>query len=231
MEESMERADEDDEELGFLFPISLLGLGLGFLYLNRAQTLTLKPVSTAIKLADAAIKGARAVHSPSQQTLILASKALAKGIMITRRRPRNIPNPATRRLRSYVAAANLVRHARRSSLGLGFGTGYKLSKNLARVLEGVVGLQLDSTVRRGIDALGLAAKASAIVREVCRPQRSRSQLGFRRGVRRSGRISLRCERLDFYGNLVGERDVAVVDGEALKVSSPSELLCLAIPLC
>lgn len=43
---------------------------------------------------------------------------------------------------------------------------YKVSKNFTKVLEGFVGLQIDSTISTGVDALGYMVKTAGLIKEV-----------------------------------------------------------------
>lgn len=52
-------------------------------------------------------------------------------------------------------------------MGLGFlNGGYKVSKNLVKVLEGFGALELDSVTRNGLKSLGLGVKTAIILGEV-----------------------------------------------------------------
>lgn len=54
-------------------------------------------------------------------------------------------------------------------LGIGvLSIGYKFSKNLLRVLEGFVGIRLDSALRTGFEAVELLVKTAALTREFSR---------------------------------------------------------------
>ena len=136
------------------------------------------------------------------------------------------------RLKAYIGAVNLIRYNK--FLGLGFVRGgYKLSKNFVRAVEGFAGLQLDSAVKEGIDALGLFVKAAAVAREVTRFRERRNGLWFGWRVhRRLGVLSQR-KRLDFYGVCnsiqLPFRGRDVVAAKGLEVSL-SDLLCLSIPI-
>ncbi|KAG9445750.1 hypothetical protein H6P81_011878 [Aristolochia fimbriata] len=155
-----------------------LGALLGFLYISRADPL--KPLSTAIKVAHGAVKGmkfVRSLHSPTPLVFLFASKVLIKGYLISKRlkTPRN-PTVVPGRLKAFVGSLNLVRYARVTRLGMGtevmgFGLlriGYKVSKNFAKVLEGFLGIRLDSAVKRGIDGLGLFVKSVSMTSEISR---------------------------------------------------------------
>ncbi|XP_020247219.1 uncharacterized protein LOC109824979 isoform X2 [Asparagus officinalis] len=199
-------APEEDDDRFIISSLGLgLGLGLGFLFLTQSQTL--KPISTVIKLADTSLKIPKALtifHSPSSpQTLITASKVLIKGFkassrLVPAKTQHRITPILSARLKAYIGAVNLIRCKDFLELGF-FRGGYKISKNFVRVVEGFVGLQLDSAVKKGMDALGLYLKASAVAREVSRLRKRRSGLGFGRRARRRVGIFYQPKRLNFDG--------------------------------
>lgn len=235
-------------------------LGLAFvcasLVLVRSQTL--KPLSTAIKLADSAIKGTEALrllHSPSPQSVFLATKALVKSYKASKllhpsKFHPKIPSVVAARLKACLGAVSLLGYAKSPSvvdglLGIGFlKGGYKVSKNTAKVLEGFVGFQLNSALRDGIDALGLLVKAATVGREIKRwfsiewRTRNRRVCLFLRADLKHG-VRLSYKRLDFDGIRGCTRVFysepfplweAAVIGEMAVAFHPSELLCLSIPV-
>lgn len=238
---SNEADDDDDDETLDPFLISSLGFGLGLLFVTRSRTL--KPLSTAIKLAYGAVQIPKALgilRSPSSpQNLFVASKALIKGFKASSRLIPVKSNPASssvlfRRLKAYVATFNLIRYHELLESGFVRG-GYKISKNFIKVVEGFVGFQLNSAVKQGVDALGLFFKASSVAREVAKYRRRRSRVGFGRRVhRRRLVIFSRSERLGFDGRrgLKGStlRKRGMVPAKDFEVSL-SDLLCLSIPIC
>ncbi|KAJ0967512.1 hypothetical protein J5N97_024429 [Dioscorea zingiberensis] len=169
--------DEKEEErlqtLIALIPQSLaFGLGLGFLLFSRSQSLP-----AGIKLADGALKASKTLpklQSPtSPHSLLAACKALIKAYKLSSRvnpiqsKPRTTLPISFKRIKAYLGAANLIRYARHRSVGLGFvNYGYKVSKNLVKVLEGFGVLELDSVTRGGLKSLGLGIKAAIILGEV-----------------------------------------------------------------
>lgn len=159
-----------------------LGLGFGFFYFFTPQTL--KPVSSAIKAADGAIKGTKHLQkltSPSPSSFLFFSKYLIKFTDKASKHPsfnkissQNL-SLVTKKLKASMAAFNLVRYLQfPPAVGSGFlgigvlSIGYKFSKNLVRVLEGFVGIQLDSAVRTGFEAVELLVKTAALTRELSR---------------------------------------------------------------
>ncbi|RRT59721.1 hypothetical protein B296_00005848 [Ensete ventricosum] len=235
-----------------------LGPAFVFASLILVRSQTLKPLSTAIKLADSAIKGTEALqllHSPSPQSVFLATKAIVKSYKASKllhpsiSRPK-IPSVVAARLKACLGAVSLLGYAKSPSLadgllGIGFlKGGYKVSKNTAKVLEGFVGLQLNSALRDGIDALGLLVKAATVGREIkrwlsieCRT-RNRCECLFLRADLKHG-VRLSYKRLDFDGVRGCSRvfylepfplSEATVVGDMAVAFHPSELLCLSIPV-
>ncbi|WOL09946.1 hypothetical protein Cni_G18700 [Canna indica] len=235
-----------------------LGLCLVLASLVVVRSQPPKSLSTVIKLADGAIKGTKAlqfVHSPSPQSFVLASKALVKGYKVTKRlipaapSPK-IPSTVAARLKACIGAVNLLRHSSSplladGSLGIGFlKGGYQVSKNSAKVIEGFVGLQLNSAVKDGLDALGLLVKAATVGREVQRlisvelSTRKRLEYLFLRSNSRHG-VCLSCKRSEvdgfyrypgpFHAAQFPLLEGAVTDKMDLGFQL-SELLCLSIPV-
>ncbi|KAL5996907.1 hypothetical protein ACLOJK_007830 [Asimina triloba] len=151
-----------------------LGLGLGFLYTRSPQTV--KPISTAIKVSEAALKGTRsltAIRSPAD--FLLFSQYLIKISFAAASRFNCAPALDTKKIKAYLGAVNLVRYTRfLPVLGIGvfdlgfLKIGYKLSKNFMKVLEGFLGVQLDSAVRNCVEVVDLFMKTAAVTREVSR---------------------------------------------------------------
>ncbi|URD81022.1 hypothetical protein MUK42_02849 [Musa troglodytarum] len=235
-----------------------LGLAFAFASLILVRSQTLKPLSTAIKLADSAIKGTEALwllHSPSPQSVFLATKAIVKSYKASKfLRPAEslpkIPSAVAARLKACLGAVSLLGYAKSPSvadglLGMGFlKGGYKLSKNTAKVLEGFVGFQLNSGLRDGIDALGLLVKAATVGRQIKRwlsiewRTGNRRECLFLRADLKHG-VRLSYKRLDFDGIRGCTRVFysepfplweAAVIGEMAVAFHPSELLCLSVPV-
>ncbi|ERN15942.1 hypothetical protein AMTRI_Chr07g25230 [Amborella trichopoda] len=163
------------------FTIGFVGLGLGISYFYRAHSM--RYLATTIKLADKALKGMRTLHKlqyPSPYTFVVACKALIKGYNVSKRL--NLVNSSNRssslisqRLKAYFGALNLARYAHSMMLvseQLGFSgylnTVYKLSKNLARVLEGVMGIHLEtigSSAKKSFETVQLIAKAFVLTKQ------------------------------------------------------------------
>lgn len=235
------------------------GIGLGFILFIRSRSI--EPLSTAIKVADGAIKGTKALqdlHSPSPKAFLFASKALIKGYKVSKR---FIPagaginpgiHPLTiKKLGAYLSAISLVRYATSpifadGFLGLGLlKGGYKFSKNFLKVLEGFVGLQLDSALKNGIDALGLLVRVVFVARELKqwigfgRSRRRRHECGFVRNVDMRYGACLSYERTNFDSDCRYARGFPVDNLSKLKRAEISgmptelylsELLCLSIPI-
>ncbi|KAG6481736.1 hypothetical protein ZIOFF_058357 [Zingiber officinale] len=236
-------------------------IGLGFVVASVAivRSRSLKPLSDAIKLADSAISGTTALqvlHSPSPRSLLLASKALVKGYKATKRfvpagfRPK-VPSAIEARLKACLGAVSLLKHTSSplltdGSSGIGvLKGGYNISKNCAKVLEGVVGLQLNSALREGIDALGLIVRATTVGKEIKRwllierSKRRRMERLFLRGNLWPGaRLSYKRSNFEVFHLIEGDFDAvrlpaiegALINEMALH-KSLSELLCLSIPVC
>ncbi|KAF3328105.1 hypothetical protein FCM35_KLT06711 [Carex littledalei] len=168
-----------------LSPSVYLGLGLGFSLFILSRSPPLKPLSSAVKFADSAIKVPKAIKTlnpTSPSSLFSASKALFKGCKATT----EILPPAVKRLKPEISfgplnskkvkalfsTASLVRYAVSPISSDGFlllnllKCGYKVSKNFTKVLEGFVGLQIDSTISTGVDALGYMVKTAGLIKEV-----------------------------------------------------------------
>ncbi|XP_042454228.1 uncharacterized protein LOC122038510 isoform X1 [Zingiber officinale] len=237
-----------------LLPASIgLGFVLASLVLVRSESL--KPVTTAIKLADNAIKGTQVLSSPSPKSLLLASKAIVKGYRATKRFvpvgfDLKLPPAERAKLKACLGAASLLKHTRSpllagGSLGVGFlKGGYNISKNCVKVLEGFIGLQLNSAVREGIDALGLAVRVATVGKEIKRllliEWQKRTQIeclilggDSRPGVRLSYK---RCnfDRFHVIGGDFGSQNFPFMgktpfDEMDLEMHL-SELLCMSIPV-
>ncbi|KAJ1693991.1 hypothetical protein LUZ63_010689 [Rhynchospora breviuscula] len=252
-------------------PSVYLGLGLGFSLFLLSRSPRLKPLSSAVKFADSAIKVPKAIKTlnpTSPSSLFSASKALLKGCKATT----EILPPAVRELKSKVSfgplnskkvkavfsAASLVRYAVSPISSDGFlllnllKCGYKVSKNFTKVLEGFVGLQIDSTISSGVDALGVIVKTAGLVKEVTCwvaigwwGRRSSFDYCLVEPVRRTHGLSLCYEGRHFatevfhvnkrlshgyFGQLKG---IDIVDSVGFDLGlgfTISELLCLSVPV-
>ncbi|KAM0949364.1 hypothetical protein DsansV1_C05g0051651 [Dioscorea sansibarensis] len=168
---------EEEQRQTLIAPINLslvFGLGLGFLYFSRSQSL-----SAGIKLADGALKASKILpkfqsQSPtSPHSMLTASKAIIKACKLSSRLKPTQSSPritlpiSSKLIKAYLGAANLIRYARHGFMGLGFlNGGYKVSKNLVKVLEGFGVLELDSVTRNVLKSLGLGVKTAIILGEV-----------------------------------------------------------------
>lgn len=155
------------------------------------------------------------------------------------------------RLKAVGGAINLGRYTVAASVGgmLGFDllkVGYKASKGLGKVVEGLVGVRIDSSFRGGIEALGMCVSAVSLFRAYVKIaglglKSSTCKFGGKAAPCRSY-ICLAVQRIRFGGELhkieafdesrsylpllVRER----LDKEARLDCSLSELLCLSIPI-
>ncbi|XP_073102261.1 uncharacterized protein [Elaeis guineensis] len=233
------------------------GIGLGFLLFTRSRSI--KPLSTAIMVADGAIKGTKVLqdlHSPSPKVIVFASKALIKGYKASKRfipagTNLGIHPLIAKRLKAYLSAINLVRYATSplyadGFLGLGLlKGGYKFSKNFLKVLEGFMGLQLDSALKNGVDTLGLLVRVVFVARELKQwivigwPRKRRHECGFARRIDMRYGACLCYERTNFDGDCRYVTGFPVENFPKLEravisemPSEPdlSELLCLSIPV-
>ncbi|KAG0491718.1 hypothetical protein HPP92_005116 [Vanilla planifolia] len=247
----MEKEDANTDP-SFLPAAVTVGFGLGFSILLFCGPSY--PLVRAIKLADGVVKGVGAFRyvmrspSPSPAALIFASKAVIKGFKVSKRLiPSTAAAPstaATRKLSAFVGAANLLRYACLSPrtdgpLWLGYlRGGHKLSKNLMKVLETLLGLQLDSVLRRSINALGLLVKAAIVARVI--ENGIQSKHGCERIACLRCGVRWRCsKRLCFDGTLGHSRDYPlgttgfgdhnVIAAKQMQVGV-SELLSLSFPL-
>uniref|UniRef100_A0A453J4E6 Uncharacterized protein n=1 Tax=Aegilops tauschii subsp. strangulata TaxID=200361 RepID=A0A453J4E6_AEGTS len=122
-------------------------------------------------------------------------------------------------------------------------SGYKLSKNSAKVVEGFLGLQVHKGFRNGVDALGVVVKVAVIASEVAVWVGGRfwgaDDDGRGRCVRFLGLT--RTTTLVLAGSAKSEAQVVLFDpGTAVEMEDegcwleedpdPSLLLCLAVPL-
>ncbi|XP_039139353.1 uncharacterized protein LOC120276736 isoform X1 [Dioscorea cayenensis subsp. rotundata] len=169
--------EEQQQRQTLIAPIPqslIFGLGLGFLCLSRSQSL-----STGIKLADGAFKASKVIpkfqlQSPtSPHSILTASKAIIKAYKLssclkpTHSSPRITLPISSKWIKAYLGAANLIRYARHGFMGLGFlNGGYKISKNLVKVLEGFGALELDAVTRNGLKSLGLGVKTAIVLGEI-----------------------------------------------------------------
>lgn len=233
---------------------SALGVALGVrLLLILSRSRALKPLSAATSAAVAALKTPRVLTAASSPfaALLAASKAASKSYKAARalRPAACLPSlPSSKRLKAALAAASLLRLATAApppaSSPTGFAalailkSGYELSKNSAKVIEGFLGLQVHKGFRNGVDALGVVVKVAVIASEVAVWVGGRCWSGRRgRCVRFLGFTRPSC--LVLVGSSKSEARLVLLDpgtvemdgeGCRLEEREASELLCLAVPV-
>ncbi|XP_006651020.2 uncharacterized protein LOC102703763 [Oryza brachyantha] len=235
---------------------SALGVALGVrLLLLLSRSRALKPLAAATSAAAAALKTPRALAASSSPlaALLAASKAASKSYKAARtlRPAARLPSlPSDKRLKAAFAAASLLRLAAAAPPPVASPTGvaalailksgYKLSKNSAKVIEGFLGLQVHKGIRNGVDALGVVVKVAVIATEVAvwvggrfwggRRGCSVQFLGF---TRPSSLLLVRYSKSEAQVVLLdhGAGRVAMDgDEKQLEGREGSDLLCLAVPL-
>ncbi|XP_037418953.1 uncharacterized protein LOC119283573 [Triticum dicoccoides] len=171
---------------------SAVGVALGVrLLLLLSRSRALKPLATTTSAAAAALRAPRLLAAASSPlaALLAASKAASKSYKAARALDpaARLPSlPSSKRVKAAFAAASLLRLAptllllpaaaaspssSSSSPTALFAlallkSGYKLSKNSAKVVEGFLGLQVHKGFRNGVDALGVVVKVAVIASEV-----------------------------------------------------------------
>ncbi|CAM0870636.1 unnamed protein product [Alopecurus aequalis] len=164
-----------------------LGVALSVrLLLLLSRSRALKPLAATTSAAAAALRTPRLLAAASSPlaALLAASKAASKSYKAARaldpaaRLPRL---PSSKRVKAAFAAASLLRLASAAPLLAAAAaspsptafaalallkSGYKLSKNSAKVVEGFLGLQVHKGFRNGVDALGVVVKVAVIASEV-----------------------------------------------------------------
>ncbi|KAF0893330.1 hypothetical protein E2562_023961 [Oryza meyeriana var. granulata] len=235
---------------------SALGVAVGVrLLLLLSRSRALKPLAAATSAAAAALKTPRVLAASSSPlaALLAASKAASKSYKAARTLgpAARLPSlPSDKRLKAAFAAASLLRLAAAAPPPVASPTGvaalailksgYKLSKNSAKVIEGFLGLQVHKGIRNGVDALGVVVKVAVIASEVAvwvggrcwgsRRGRSVRFLGF---TRPSGLLLVRCSKSEAQAVLLDPGvGVAWMDGDdgQLEGGEGSNLLCLAVPV-
>ncbi|KAL6907447.1 hypothetical protein ACP4OV_002486 [Aristida adscensionis] len=235
---------------------SALGVALGVrLLVALSRSSALKPLAAATSAAAAALRAPRALAAASSPVaaLLAASKAASKSYKAARTlgpAGSRLPSlPSSKRLKAAFAAASLLRLATAAPLVPAASpagvvvlavlkSGYKLSKNTSKIVEGFLGLQVHKGFRNGVDALGVVVKVAVIASEVAvwvggrfwGDGRGRCVrfIGFSRP---SSLVLLGCSK---YEPQVVLLDPAIVeiDGEGcqLEQQPASELLSLAVPV-
>jgi hypothetical protein len=240
---------------------SAVAVALGVrLLLLLSRSRALKPLAATTSAAAAALRTPRLLAAASSPlaALLAASKAASKSYKAARaldpaaRLPRL---PSSKRVKAAFAAASLLRlaaaaplitAAAASSSPTAFAalavlkSGYKLSKNSAKVVEGFLGLQVHKGFRNGVDALGVVVKVAVIASELAVWVGARfwpGHDGHTRCVRFVGLArpgGLVCTKSEDQVVLF-DPGTAEMDDEACWLdddcrAEPSELLCLAVPL-
>lgn len=245
---------------------SAVGVALGVrLLLILSRSRALKPLAATTSAAAAALRAPRVLAAASSPlaALLAASKAASKSYKAARALDpaARLPSlPSSKRVKAAFAAASLLRlaptllllPAAASSpssptalavLAL-LKSGYKLSKNSAKVVEGFLGLQVHKGFRNGVDALGVVVKVAVIASEVAvwvggrfwgaddGRGRCVRLLGFARPggslvLAGSGSAKSEARVVLFDPGTVVEMDD---EGCWLEDPDPSQLLCLAVPL-
>lgn len=243
---------------------SAVGVALGVrLLLLLSRSRALKPLAATTSAAAAALRAPRLLAAASSPlaALLAASKAASKSYKAARALDpaARLPSlPSSKRVKAAFAAASLLRlaptllllPAAASSpsptalfaLAL-LKSGYKLSKNSAKVVEGFLGLQVHKGFRNGVDALGVVVKVAVIASEVAVWVGGRfwgaDDDGRGRSVRFLGLT--RTTTLVLAGSAKSEAQVVLFDpGTVVEMEDegcwleedpdPSLLLCLAVPL-
>ncbi|PNT78239.1 uncharacterized protein LOC100822615 [Brachypodium distachyon] len=242
---------------------SALGVALGVrLLLLLSRSRALKPLSAATSAAAAALRAPRALAAASSPlaALLAASKAASKSYKAARALDpaARLPSlPSSKRVKAAFAAASLLRLAAASATPLllpaaasssptAFAalallkSGYKLSKNSAKVVEGFLGLQVHKGFRNGVDALGVVVKVAVIASELAvwvggrcwgrdgGHERCVRFVGF---TRPGGLVLAGCSKAEAQVLLFDPGAVEMDDeGCWLEDSEFSELLCLAVPV-
>ncbi|RLN43153.1 uncharacterized protein C2845_PM01G02500 [Panicum miliaceum] len=150
--------------------------------LGACPSRALKPLADATSAAVAALRAPRALAAASSPVaaILAASKAASKSYKAARTLgpAARLPKlPSNKRLKAAFAAASLLRLATAapaipaaSPSGVVvlavLKSGYKLSKNTSKIVEGFLGLQVHKGLRNGIDALGVVVKVAVIASEV-----------------------------------------------------------------
>ncbi|PUZ42924.1 hypothetical protein GQ55_9G620800 [Panicum hallii var. hallii] len=234
---------------------SALGVALGVrLLVALSSSRALKPLADATSAAVAALRAPRALAAASSPVaaILAASKAASKSYKAARTLgpAAHLPKlPSSKRLKAAFAAASLLRLATAApaipaaspagvvALAV-LKSGYKLSKNTSKIVEGFLGLQVHKGFRNGIDALGVVVKVAVIASEVA-VWVGGQFWGYGRGrcVRflgftRPGSLALLgCSKSEPQAVLF---DPVIVDMDAegceLEERGCSELLSLAVPL-
>ncbi|OEL17696.1 hypothetical protein BAE44_0021286 [Dichanthelium oligosanthes] len=233
-----------------------LGVALGArLLVALSRSRALKPLADATSAAAAALRAPRLLATASSPVaaLLAASKAASKSYKAARTLgpAARLPKlPSSKRLKAAFAAASLLRLATAapalpaaSPAGIVvlavLKSGYKLSKNTSKIIEGFLGLQVHKGLRNGIDALGVVVKVGVIASEVAVWVGGQfwGGGGGRRvsflGVTRPSSLILLggCSKFEVQVVLLDPVTVEMdAEGRELEARGASELLSLAVPV-
>ncbi|CAN6290729.1 unnamed protein product [Urochloa humidicola] len=238
---------------------SALGVALGVrLLVVLSRSRALKPLADATSAAAAALRAPRALAAATSPVaaLLAASKAASKSYKAARTLgpAARLPKlPSNKQLKAAFAAASLLRLATAvpvisaaSPKGVVvlavLKSGYKLSKNTSKIVEGFLGLQVHKGFRNGVDALGVVVKVAVIATEVAVWVGGQFWgYGRRRCVRFLG--FTRPSSLVLLGGSKSEPQVVLFDPVIVEMDAPpegceleerrraaSELLSLAVPV-
>ncbi|GLJ21204.1 hypothetical protein SUGI_0388310 [Cryptomeria japonica] len=167
-------------QLGFVL-ITSVAIGVGA-QVHKTQK-PMKTVATSIKLADSVLKGLNTIqilHSPTPSHIIFltlgACKALAKGASkgILIQDKNGSFKKLSKTLKASEGALNLVRYS--SALGAADPwdyviRGYKLSKSVFNVVDGVNGVRAVAArgygvIKGGLEGVGVVIKALVLSKKV-----------------------------------------------------------------
>lgn len=235
---------------------SALGVALGVrLLVVLSRSSALKPLAAATSAAAAALRAPRALATATSPVaaILAASKAATKSYKAARTLDpaSRLPSlPSSKHLKAAFAAASLLRLATAAPIpatspaGVAvlavLKSGYKLSKNTSKIIEGFLGLQVHKGFRNVVDALGVVVKVAVITSEVA------VWLGFRcwgdgcgRSVRFLGftrpnsLVLLGCSSKSEPQVILSDPGLVVeLDDESYQLEKRwgSELLSLAVPV-
>ncbi|TVU48450.1 hypothetical protein EJB05_08087, partial [Eragrostis curvula] len=233
---------------------SALGVALGVrLLVVLSRSSALKPLAAATSAAVAALRAPRVVASATSpiSALLAASKAATKSYKAARTLGSRLPSlPSSKLLKAAFATASLLRLAATaapipaaSPAGVAvlavLKSGYKLSKNSYKIVEGFLGLQVHKGFRNGVDALGVVVKVAVIASEVAvwagvqwwGGGRGRC-VRFLSFSRPTSLVLVGCSRSQPQAVLLEPELVDMDGGEGyqLEQRGASELLSLAVPV-
>ncbi|CAL4912491.1 unnamed protein product [Urochloa decumbens] len=236
---------------------SALGVALGVrLLVVLSRSRALKPLADATSAAAAALRAPRALAAATSPVaaLLAASKAASKSYKAARTLgpAARLPKlPSNKQLKAAFAAASLLRLATAAPVISAASpkgvvvlavlkSGYKLSKNTYKIVEGFLGLQVHKGFRNGVDALGVVVKVAVIASEVAVWVGGHFFWGYRRGrcvrflgfTRPSSLVLLGCSKSEPQVVLLDRPVIIEMDAppEGLEDQRASELLSLAVPV-